>query len=139
QRADLASTVVEAARRSAIQAYGSVATSTTRTAIVNSAGLHRFAESTEADLITVMRGGDGAGYAAHHAPAVDDLDATSAAAEAVDTCLRNQQATPIEPGSYEVVLAPYAVIDMLDHLAWVGFGALAKQEHRSFMRIGEQL
>jgi predicted Zn-dependent protease len=38
-----------------------------------------------------------------------------------------------------VVLAPYAVADMLDHLAWSSFGALAKQEGRSFMRPGERL
>jgi PmbA protein len=139
QRAELAAVVVAAAERSRVLAYGSVATTATRTAIVNSRGLRRFAESTEADLITVVRGDDGAGYAAHHAVSVDDVDAAGAAAEAVDTCLRNQGATSVDPGTYEVVLAPYAVIDLLDHLAWVGFGALAKQEHRSFMRLGQRM
>jgi PmbA protein len=139
QRADLAGTVVRAAERSGVLAYGSMKTTTTRTAIVNSSGVRRFAESTEADLITVIRGDDGAGYAARHAISVDDIDAAAAAAEAVDTCQRNQGAAPLEPGVYEVVLAPYAVVDLLDHLGWVGFNALAKQEHRSFMRLGERL
>ena len=138
-RADLAAVVVREAERGGVLAFGSVSTSTTRTAIVNSEGVARFAESTEADLITVVRGDDGAGYAARHAVSVDDVDAPGAAAEAVDTCLRNQAATSIEPGTYEVVLAPYAVIDLLDHLGWVGFGALAKQEHRSFMRLDERM
>jgi PmbA protein len=139
QRAELAALVVESAESNRVLAYGTVASATTRTAIVNTTGLRRFAESTEADLITVVRGEDGAGYAAHHAIGIDDIDAAGAAAEAVDTCLRNQNATAIEPGAYEVVLAPYAVIDLLDHLAWVGFGALAKQEQRSFMRLGERM
>jgi predicted Zn-dependent protease len=59
--------------------------------------------------------------------------------EAVDTCLRNQNPDRVDPGTYEVVLAPYAVVDMLEHLGWVGFSALAVQEHRSFMRLGERL
>jgi predicted Zn-dependent protease len=139
QRAEMAAVVVEAAERASLLAYGSVKTTTTRTAVVNSAGVRRFAESSESDLVTVMRGEDGGGYAARHAVGVDDVDPAAAAAEAVDTCVRNQSAGVLEPGAYEVVLAPYAVIDILDHLGWVGFNALAKLEHRSFMRPGERL
>jgi len=139
QRADLAAAVVAAAAKRRILAFGSMSTITTRTAIVNSTGLRRFAESTQADLTTVMRGDDGAGYAARHAVSIDALSGEEVAAEAVETCLRNQGASVIEPGTYEVVLAPYAVTDMLEHLSWVGFSALAKQEHRSFMRPGERM
>jgi predicted Zn-dependent protease len=38
-----------------------------------------------------------------------------------------------------VVLAPYAVADLLEHLAWSGFSAMARHEGRSFMRPGVQL
>ena len=38
-----------------------------------------------------------------------------------------------------MILSPYAVTDLLEHLAWTGFSALAVQEHRSFMRFGEKL
>lgn len=139
QRAELAAVVVEAAQRSRVVAYGSMSTTTTRTAIVNSAGLERFAESTQANLTAVIRGDDGAGYAARHSPGLDSIDVHGASSEAVDTCLRNQAATVVEPGSYEVVLSPYAVTDLVEHLSWVGFSALAKQEHRSFMHPGERM
>ncbi|MBV9526640.1 MAG: TldD/PmbA family protein, partial [Candidatus Dormibacteraeota bacterium] len=102
-------------------------------------GVRREATSTQASMVTVVRGDKGSGYAARHSPDVDAVDIDALAHEAVDTCMRNQDAQPIDPGTYEVVASPYAVSDLLGHLSWVGFSALAVQEHRSFMRLGEKL
>jgi len=79
------------------------------------------------------------GDASRDSADIGALDVDGVAAEVVDTCVRNQRATATDPGDYEVVLSPYAVTDLLEHLAWVGFSALATQEHRSFMRIGERM
>ena len=87
--------------------------------------MRRSATSTQASLVSVVRGDDGAGYASRHSADIDALDVDGLAAEVVDTCERNQGATAIDPGDYEVVLSPYAVTDLLEHLAWVGFSALA--------------
>jgi PmbA protein len=139
ERADLVSIITGAAGAHGINAYGALSTTTTTTAIVTSAGLRRSATTTRANLVSVARGDDGGGYASRHSADIDALDVGGLAAEVVDTCERNQGATAIGPGDYEVILSPYAVTDLLEHLAWVGFSALAVQEHRSFMRIGEQL
>jgi PmbA protein len=139
QRARLVSIVTGAARAHDINAYGALSTSTRTTAIVTSAGIRRAATSTQASFVSVARGDDGGGYASRHAADIDALDVDGLAAEVVDTCERNQRATAIDPGDYEVVLSPYAVTDLLEHLGWVGFSALATQEHRSFMRMDEQL
>jgi len=138
-RAELVSTITEAAGARALNAYGALSTTTTTTAIITSAGLRRAATSTQASLVSVVRGDNGGGYASRHSADIADLDVPGLAAEVVETCERNQNATEIGPGDYEVVLSPYAVTDLLEHLAWVGFSALAVQEHRSFMRIGERL
>ena len=139
QRAELVSVITGAAGAHGINAYGALSTTTTTTAIITSAGLRRAATSTQASLVSVARGDNGAGYASRHSADIDALDVGGLAGEVVDTCERNQHATAIDPGDYEVVLSPYAVTDMLEHLSWVGFSALAVQEHRSFMRIGEKL
>ncbi|MGA7989660.1 MAG: metallopeptidase TldD-related protein [Candidatus Dormiibacterota bacterium] len=139
QRAELVSIVTGAANAHAINAYGALSTATRSTAIVTSAGIRRAATTTQASLVTVARGDDGGGYASRHSADIDALDVDGLAGEVVDTCMRNQHATAIDPGDYEVVLSPYAVTDLLEHLAWVGFSALATQEHRSFMRMDEQL
>jgi PmbA protein len=138
ERAELVAIITGAAGARGVNAYGALSTTTSTTAIITSAGLRRSATSTQASLVSVARGDDGGGYASRHSADIDALDVAGLAAEVVDTCQRNQGATAIEPGDYEVILSPYAVTDLLEHLAWVGFSALAVQEHRSFMRIGEQ-
>jgi predicted Zn-dependent protease len=138
-RAELVSTITEAAAAHGVNAYGALSTATTTTAIITSAGLRRSATSTQASLVSVARGDNGGGYASRHSADITALDVAGLAAEVVDTCERNQNAKEIGPGDYEVILSPYAVTDLLEHLAWVGFSALALQEHRSFMRLGERL
>ncbi len=138
-RADMVGAVTRLAAAQGLRAYGFVSTQTTGTAVVNTRGLRRAATSTQASMIALVRGEKGSGYAARHSPDVESIDVDGLAREAVDTCMRNQNARAVEPGTYEVVLSPYAVADLLGHLSWVGFSALAKQEHRSFMRLGEQL
>jgi len=139
ERAGLVAIVTGATAAQQLNAYGALSTTTTTTAIVNSTGLRRAATATQASLVTVVRGDDGGGYASRHSADLGAIDVNGLAAEVVDTCVRNQHATAIDPGDYEVVLSPYAVTDLLEHLAWVGFSALATQEHRSFMRLGERL
>ncbi|HTS14982.1 MAG TPA: metallopeptidase TldD-related protein, partial [Candidatus Sulfotelmatobacter sp.] len=43
----------------------------------------------------------------------------------------------LPPGEYPVVLEPYAVVDLLDMLGYLGFSALAVQEGRSFFEAGK--
>jgi PmbA protein len=139
RRAELVAVITDLARAHGVNAYGALSTATTTTAIVTSTGLRRAATATQASLVAVARGADGGGYASRHSSDLGALDLEALAHEVVDTCDRNQGATAIDPGAFEVVLSPYAVTDLLEHLAWTGFSALAVQEHRSFMRIGEQL
>lgn len=138
-RADMVKEITGRAVANGLRAFGFVSTARRETAVRSTRGVDRSAESTQASSVVVMMGDSGSGYASRHAADIDALDIAAMADEAVDTCLRNQRADAVEPGTYEVVLAPYALVDMLEHLGWVGFSALAVQEHRSFMRIGERL
>ncbi len=138
-RADQVVTVAGVHAAAGLEAFGAVQTSVTHTAIANSLGVRRHAESTAAGLVCVARGESGWGYADRHHRDIGNLDARSLAEETVETCGRNQGATALEPGIYPVVLSPYAVADLVGHLADLGFSALAHQEHRSFMRPGEKL
>ena len=139
QRADAVAVVTRAAAAGGLQAFGAVETTARQLAIVNTLGVRQYARTSVARVTAVARGDAGAGYADRCAAHVGAIDVDALAAEVVDTASRNQRATRIEPGDYQVILAPYAVADMLEHLAYAGFGALAKQEARSFMRPGEQL
>ena len=138
-RAAQVATIVAVSEAEGLEAFGALETSVTHTAIVNSQGVRRHAESTSSSLVCVTRGEGGWGYADRHHPDASRLDPEGAAREAVETCGRNQGAIGLEPGVYPVVFSPYAVADLVGHLADLGFSALARQEQRSFMRPGERL
>jgi PmbA protein len=139
QRADAVAVVTGAAAARGLDAFGAVETTVRQVAVVNTRGVRQHARTSTARLSAVVRGEDGAGYADRCAAAFDALDIEGCAAEVVDTAARNHGAVRVDPGDYEVVLSPYAVAEMLYHLSWLGLGALAVQEGRSFMRRGERL
>ncbi len=138
-RADAVAVITGAAEKAGLRAYGALDTGVSRLVIHNSRGLRREAESTRSGLVAVCRGDQGGGYAERSDVNVTEIDAAALASEVVDTCKRNQNAVPIEPGDYEVVLSSYAVTEMLQHLSWMGFSGLSVEEERSFMRPGEKL
>jgi predicted Zn-dependent protease len=59
----------------------------------------------------------------------------------VDKALKSRHPRELPPGRYPVILEEYAVADIVDMLARLGFGALSVQEGRSFMvdRFGERI
>ncbi len=120
---------------------GSVTTATSETAVVNSLGLRGYSSGTQASLVVVAHDDHGVSYAEAHNRDVSRIDAAACAREAAERCRRSRDPISIEPGEYEVVLLPYAVIDLLGMLSWMGFGALSLQEGRSFLcgRIGEKV
>jgi predicted Zn-dependent protease len=138
-RADQVAAVCAAASGRGQTAYGTCETGARAVAMVSSAGLRRTARHSVAELIAVCRTDDGSAYAARHAADAAQIDAGELAAEVTDLCARNRGAEPLEPGTYEVVLSPYAVAEMLEYLGLVGLGGLAVLEERSFMRFGERL
>jgi predicted Zn-dependent protease len=69
------------------------------------------------------------------------LDPEAVGRVAVNKALRSRNPTELEPGVYAVILEEEAVGDMLFTLGFLGFGALALQEGRSFMssRLGQKI
>ncbi|TMD66355.1 MAG: TldD/PmbA family protein [Chloroflexi bacterium] len=139
ERADFVEAICAKARGAGFKAFGAFSTGAEQLAIANSLGVFHHHRSTEATVNTVVMGEAGSGYADRGAIDVRELDKDDLASEVIDKAQRNQNAQPVEPGVYEVVLEEYAVAEMLEFLSFVGFGALAVQEERSFMRLGEKI
>jgi len=139
ERADFVEAICAKAGRAGLKAFGAFSTGAEQLAIANSLGVFHHHRSTEATINTVVMGEAGSGYADRSAIDVRELDKDDLASEVIDKAQRNQNAQPVEPGDYEVVLEEYAVAEMLEFLSFIGFGALAAQEERSFMRLGERI
>ena len=139
ERADFVQTVCSKAGRAGLKAFGAYSTSAGQLAIANSLGLFHQQRSTQATVNSVVMGDAGSGYADRGAIDVRELDREELATEVIEKAQRNQNAQPVEPGVYEVVLEEYAVAEMLEFMSFIGFGALSVQEERSFMRLGERI
>jgi len=141
ERAAVVAQICDASSRAGLTAAGAFHTSAQEYAIANSLGVFALHRETQADINTVVMSETSSGHAARVSKDVGDIDGEGVAQEAVDKALRGVNPVTVEPGEYEVILEPYAVVDMLDFFSYLSFGALPFMEKRSFMsgRIGERV
>jgi len=141
RRAEVARAVATVADQHGCKASGSFSVETAELAVANSLGVRAYATSTEGALIAVAADDASSGYAEWRGMDLANLDPKSVAETAARKCVEGRGAEPVDPGEYAVILEPLAVGDMLFMLAYMGIGALAVQEGRSFMsgRIGEEI
>jgi len=132
-RAWAAGIVLRKALDNGLVAAGHVSTDISQIAVANSLGVFQHHAYTESQLNVVMMSDSSSGYASRLDGNAARIDPESAAEEAVAKARSGRSPRPLDPGRYEVVLESYAVCDMLDFLAYLGFGAQAVQEGRSFM------
>jgi PmbA protein len=123
-----------------LEASGAFSTETATLAVANSRGMRNTHSVTQAKLLTVMMDGNGgSGYAQATGPDIRTLDAAAVGEEAAGKASRSHDAVDLEPGEYPVILEEYAVAAILEYLSWMGFSALAVEEGRSFMDLGQQI
>lgn len=141
ERARAVATVIAAAREAGLSVAGACSTEYFWMGVANTHGVRAAARTSAAELRCVSTGPTSTGFAADAAHDVARLDPARVAREAIDTALRSAEPRTVAPGDWEVVLSPVAVGELLNFLSFLGFGALAYQEGRSFLtgRLGEQL
>jgi PmbA protein len=139
-RAEGARAVIAAADAAGMEASGAFTTESSTLAVANTRGVRSVDHGTQARLVTVVMGPrGGSGYAQGVSPDVGAVDPGALGAEAVEKARTSVGATDLEPGEYQVVLEEYAVGTILEYLSFIAFSALAAQEGRSFMELGEQV
>lgn len=138
-RADAVAIVCSKANDAHLIASGAFKTEAGEFAIGNSLGVFAYAPYSRAAISTVIMGDDSSGWADRTSADVNDINAEELAEEAVGKAVRSRGPQLLELGDYDVILEEYAVADMLDYLTFIGISALAVQEGRSFMKIGEKI
>jgi len=121
-----------------LEAAGFVSTSGQTMAFANTAGQRVMSRSTKAAVDGIHRSGAGDGSGRHGSARLADLDGRDAGARAAAKARGQDGAIDVEPGSYEVVLEPACVADMMLFLRAAGFNAKSVQEGMSFVHLGEQ-
>jgi predicted Zn-dependent protease len=141
QRADAVKTIAERCASAGIEASGAFSTSSHELAVGNSHGVRGYHPYTVADLSLVAMSPESSGYAAQTSNRLSGINPGRAAEEAARLCLDGRGARAVEPGDYEVILQPHAVITLVAFLARLAFSARAYQEGRSPLvgRLGQKL
>jgi predicted Zn-dependent protease len=141
QRAEAARSIASTAEKRGCKASGSLSADSAEVAIANSLGVRAYSRATESILITVASDDGSSGYAEWRGTDISRLDPRAVAQRASEKCVAARGAEPIEPGEYTVILEPPAVGDMIFMLSYMGMGAMAFQEGRSFLsdRVGEKI
>jgi len=141
-RAEAVHGIVEQSRSRGLTAAGKVRAAQHSIAIVNSLGVDVAQELTGAEATVLSMGpNDGSGWASFLDTDAANLAAEAIGSQAADLAQRSANPGSLDPGTYTVVLAPEAVSDIIDFLAYVGFSAKAVNEGTSFMsgKIGDSV
>lgn len=139
-RAKVVQHVCADALKERVTASGAFSTGLKQVAVANTTGVWAYHQHSLADFNTVVMTDDSSGWAqATHLDA-GHIDGEAMAEEAIDKALRSRKPQALEPGSYTVVLEPYAVLELLQYLGF-GLGAEEVEEGRSFMsgHLGEKM
>ncbi len=118
---------------------GALTTAVSEIVVASSLGVFAYYASTQADINTVVMSDTGSGYAEATSLDFNDLDFEALGSEAVAKAVKSRNPVAIDPGDYTVILEEYAVADLVSYLGFLGFSALAVQEGRSFMKLGEKV
>lgn len=119
-----------------LEAAGFCRTAAWRTWYANSAGQAVSSQTSEASMDGIARLGGSDGVARRTSVRLCELDGAMLGSQAAAKAQAGADPVELPAGSYEVVLEPSAVADMLQHLAVWGFNGKALAEQRSFVQIG---
>ncbi|MCS7235179.1 MAG: metallopeptidase TldD-related protein [Armatimonadota bacterium] len=140
-RAEQVEGLLRAARAEGAVAAGALSTGVHEVAVANSRGVFCYHAGTRVNFSTVVRVDDGSGYAERTAWRLEEFDVVELGLQALERARRARRPREVRPGTYPVVLDPYAVQDVVGWLMYAGAGALAVQEGRSWMngRMGSRV
>jgi PmbA protein len=124
-----------------VTAAGACETRELEIAVANLRGLRALDATTAASFSILADAGSGTGWAEGAEPRLADLDVAALGERAARKAVDARDPRELAPGAYPVVLEPAAVATMVQFLGWLGFGAKAYDEERSFLvgRLGQRV
>lgn len=115
-------------------AYGAFVTGRTLLWIASTRGVRAALETSDATLETLFAAGGHSGYASVSGLDPLTLDVEATAREAASLVARRGEPEAVEPGEYDVVLGPHAVVELLTLLGYYGANGQAHNDRLSFLQ-----
>ena len=142
RRADAVAGLIAPTVRDNGVAAGGIACGHTLVAVANSLGVRVAMPRTSVRATVLSTGPEGGtGWASFSGLGPGGHEAGDLGALAADTARRSAHPGDLEPGEYTVLLAPEAVAEIAQFLAWYGCSAKSVSEGRSFMsgKLGQRV
>jgi predicted Zn-dependent protease len=141
ERAEIVSNLIGECVSRGAEAAGAISNSEDAFATANSNGLRAYHAHTDANFTTTVLAEGSTGWCDTYAVDASRLDAPTHGAVALERAIAGKNRQKLEPGKYTVILEEAPVKDLLDFLNWLGFGAQAFEEGRSYMcgKLGEKI
>lgn len=134
QRAAGVKVLVALARERGLESAGAFETSVRHIAVANSLGIFAYQARSEAEFhAVVMADNGGSSWTQRDAMDASTFDFEMLARDAVARAERSRNPIDLPIGEYPVVLEAYAVGEMLENLVFMGVGADAVEEQRSWL------
>jgi predicted Zn-dependent protease len=121
-----------------LETAGFCSTGAIEAAFANSAGHTATGRMTEATIDGIARTATADASGRRSSSRLSDIDGREAGYWAGRRAQAASDPVDLEPGRYEVILAPGAVSNLFTFLSVHGFNAKSVEEGRSFVRLGEQ-
>jgi PmbA protein len=108
--------IIKVAESHELTVAGIYAPTTSVYAVGNTNGLYRFHQQSSLECSVTMVGATSSGWQKTVASSLDDVDVKSLAETAARKAIESKLPKAVEPGDYEVVLEPSAVLDLFSFL-----------------------
>jgi PmbA protein len=135
-------TMFDRGREHFVEFAGSFATGASSVATSNTHGVRRYARMTMSEASVIALHARGSGFATDCSRHVGELSLPSLGDRATERALLSSEVTgQIEAGSYDVILEPPAMAEVLDWLNMIAFTGQAFEDGSSFLvaNIGRRL
>lgn len=126
-------------RCSNFELHGLFTYGTTTVSIVNSNGVKCTQILPDSFYKVIAKQDNISGYADSSTHSYTDVPFSKVAESACEKVTLSQPMRELKPGKYSVILGANAVAQILQFMSYLGMNALAVQEKRSFIKIGEKI
>ena len=121
-----------------LETAGFCSSTTVQLAFANSAGQRLTGRGTAAEVDGIARTATADGSSRHLSVGLGGLDGAVVGERAAIKARTASDPTDVEPGTYEVILEPNCVANMMSFLLVHGFNGKAVEEGRSFAKVGAE-
>ncbi len=141
ERATALKRVFDAAARHGLTVAGGFGSSEKELAVVNSRGVAAYAPLTSAAVNLIALGENTSGFGSAMSRNARELDVDAVGETAILKCREGSKPVTVEPGTYEVILEPAAVAELMEWMTFTSFTARSIREKTSALagKLGERL